>query len=75
MLFILILSTLASLSFRKAAQQKGYCSPQFWLFPLAVGGTISIAIFLLELILNFVVGDRTSTSMRVYPYRSYALKA
>lgn len=67
MLVTLIISGIAAFAFRSAARKKGYHSPRIWMYPLMVGAGISVAAFVLMVVVNVVFMRSDSVVLRNYP--------
>lgn len=67
-MIILIISIISAFGFSSAARKRGYESPRFWIYPLAIGFGTFIASFLLNAILPQIIGNKESTFSKIYPF-------
>jgi len=67
-MIVIIISICAAFSFGVCARKKGYDSPRFWIYPLAVGGGLYLLSFLTSLVVRKFVLNEDSVFLRIYPY-------
>jgi hypothetical protein len=68
MLLIAIVSLIAAFSFASTAWGKGYDSPRFWSYPIALGAVINLINFLMGYVIQVFFGDGNSLFWAGLPY-------
>ena len=68
MFLIAIVSLIAAFSFASKAKEKGYDSPRFWIYPVALGAVINLANYLLQYGALTFIGNADSLFWAGLPY-------
>jgi hypothetical protein len=67
-MLVIVISICAAFSFGVSARKKGYDSPRFWIYPLAVGSGLFLLGFLANFAVRKIVINEDSVFVRIYPY-------
>src|SRR6478609_9097622 len=65
---IIIISIIAAFGFSAAAKKKGYESPRFWIYPLAVGSGVMIGGLALGFLFKWITKNEDSIVARTFPF-------
>jgi hypothetical protein len=65
---IIIISFIAAFGFSSTAKKKGYVSPRFWIYPVAVGFGVWNGGFALGLLCTWIAGNEVSMFSKTYPF-------